>query len=219
MKKKQPIITIKNKELTKKKLVEAVGEIIKTEGFAALKSATKVAKTAGVDRKLIGRYFGGLNQLIEVYVVENDYWLLFTEQINELLNSNNFAGSKDLITSILQNQFTYFSSDKNMQRLILWELTASSPLMKSIHNARESMGQKLLEKTDEHFNGTNVNFRAIGALLVGGIYYTILHTIYNGSKFSDLDINSTEGQGQILNAIEQIVGWAYQEASKHKEFN
>ena len=39
-----------------------------------------------------------------------------------------------------------------MQRLILWELTANSPLMKSIHNARESMGQKLFETTDEHFS-------------------------------------------------------------------
>ncbi|WP_121197670.1 hypothetical protein [Mucilaginibacter gracilis] len=84
--------------------------------------------------------------------------------------------------------------------------------MKSIHNARESMGQKLLETTDAHFNGSKVNFRAIGALLVGGIYYTILHTIHNGGKFSDLDVTSNEGQEQILNAIEQIVGWAYEAA-------
>jgi hypothetical protein len=214
MKNNEPLQTVKNKELTKKKLVWAVGEIIKVEGFASLKSASKVARLAGVDRKLIGRYFGGLSHLIEAYVVENDYWLLFTEKINDLIKSNNYPGSKELITSILQNQFTYFSSDKDMQRLILWELTANSPLMKSIHNVRESMGQKLLETTDEHFNGSKVNFRAIGALLVGGIYYTILHTIHNGGKFSDLDVSSNEGQEQILNAIEQIIGWAYDEAAK-----
>ncbi|WP_091370440.1 TetR/AcrR family transcriptional regulator [Mucilaginibacter mallensis] len=108
MKNNEPLQNIKNKELTKRKLVQAVGEIIKTEGFVALKSASKVARIAGVDRKLIGRYFGGLNQLIEAYVVENDYWLLFTEKINDLIKSNNYPGSKDLITSILQNQFTYF---------------------------------------------------------------------------------------------------------------
>ncbi|RKR82036.1 hypothetical protein BDD43_2203 [Mucilaginibacter gracilis] len=120
MKNNEPLKTIKNKEVTKKKLVWAVGEIIKTEGFVALKSASKVARIAGVDRKLIGRYFGGLNQLIEAYVVENDYWILFTEKINDLLKSNNYPGSKELITSILQNQYTYFLSDKDMQRLILW---------------------------------------------------------------------------------------------------
>jgi AcrR family transcriptional regulator len=205
---------MKDKETTKRKLIRAVGEIIKTEGFDALKSASKVARKAEVDRKLITRYFGGLNQLIEAYVVENDYWLLFTDHVNELIKSNSYPGSKELITTVLQNQFSYFFAEKDMQRLILWELTTNSPLMKSIHNARESMGQKFLELTDSHFNNSKVNFRAIGALLVGGIYYTILHTIYNGGKFSDLDIISEQGHSQILTAIEQIVGWAYQEADK-----
>ncbi|MDP9079036.1 MAG: TetR/AcrR family transcriptional regulator [Bacteroidota bacterium] len=216
MKNNEPIRTIKNKELTKRKLILAVGELIRTEGFISLKSASKVARFAGVDRKLIGRYFGGLSQLIEAYVVENDYWLLFTEKIDDLVSSSNYPGSKELITSILQNQFAYFSSDKDMQRLILWELTTNVPLMKSIHNVRESMGHKLLALTDEHFNGSKVNFRAIGALLVGGIYYMILHTINNGGKFTDVDVTSNEGHEQILNAIEQIVSWAY-EAAKSEQ--
>ena len=171
--------TVKDKENTKRKLIRAVGETIKNTGFASL-TASRVARKAGVDRKLISRYFGGLNHLIEAYIVENDYWLLFTDHINEILKSNNYPGSKELIISVLQNQFNYFLSEKDMQRLILWELSANSPLMKSIHNVRESMGQKMLELTDEHFKNSNVNFRAIGALLVGGIYYTILHTINNG---------------------------------------
>jgi hypothetical protein len=103
--------------------------------------------------------------------------MLFADHINELLKSKSYASSKDLITAILQNQFSYFYAEKDMQRLILWELTSHSPLMKSIHNARESMGQRFLELTDEHFKKSDVNLRAIGALLVGGIYYTILHTI------------------------------------------
>jgi len=206
---------MKDKENTKRRLIRAVGEVIRLEGFDAL-SASKVARYAEVDRKLVSRYFGALNHLIEAYVVENDYWLSFTDHINEILKSNSYPGSKELITSVLQNQFNYFYAEKDMQRLILWELTTNSPLMKSIHNARESMGQKLLELTDVHFKGSNVNFRAIGALLVGGIYYTILHTIYNGGTFTDLDIKSDQGQFEIQKAIEQIVGWAYQEAERKK---
>jgi len=202
---------MKDKEKTKQRLIWAVGEVIRRKGFDAL-TASQVARFAEVDRKLISRYFGGMNGLIEAYVVENDYWLSFTDHINELLKSNSYPGSKELITSVLQNQFNYFFAEKDMQRLILWELTTDSPLMKSIHNARESMGQKLLALTDVHFKGSNVNFRAVGALLVGGIYYTILHTIYNGGTFADLDIKSEQGQAEIQKAIEQIVGWAYQDA-------
>lgn len=203
---------MKDKEKTKRRLIWAVGEIIRLKGFDAL-SASQVARFAEVDRKLITRYFGGLNYLIEAYVVENDYWLSFTDHINELIKSNNYPGSKELITSVLQNQFSYFFAEKDTQRLILWELTTNSPMMKSIHNARESMGQKLLELTDIHFKGSNVNFRAIGALIVGGIYYTILHTIHNGGTFTDLDINSDQGQIEIQKAIEQIIDWAYNEAN------
>ncbi|MEO6980043.1 MAG: TetR/AcrR family transcriptional regulator, partial [Mucilaginibacter sp.] len=202
---------VKNKEITKRKLILALGETIKLEGFASL-SASKVARRAEVDRKLINRYFGGLNQLVEAYVVENDYWLLFTGRITELLDSNKFSGSKELITFVLQNQFSYFFAEKDMQRLILWELTHNCPLMKSIHNARESMGQKFLETTDAHFKDSKVNFRAIGALIVGGIYYTILHTIYNGGTFADLDISSEQGQQEIQKAIGQIVEWAFDAA-------
>jgi DNA-binding transcriptional regulator YbjK len=199
---------IKNKELTKKKLIWALGETIKLEGFNSL-SGSKVARMAEVDRKLINRYFGGLNKLIDTYVEQTDYWLIFSEQLNELLKSKEFPGSKELVTSVLQNQFSYFFAEKDMQRLILWELTSKTQTMKKTHNARETTGQRLLELTDLHFKDSNINFRAIGALLVGGIYYTILHTINNGGKFTDLDISSEQGQAEIIKAIGQIVDWAY----------
>ncbi|OKS84536.1 TetR/AcrR family transcriptional regulator [Mucilaginibacter polytrichastri] len=199
---------IKNKELTKEKLIWALGETIKLEGFNSL-NGSKIARRAEVDRKLINRYFGGLNKLIERYVEKTDYWLIFLEDMNELLKSNEFPGSKELITSLLQNQFLYFFAQKDMQRLILWELTSKSETMKRTHNAREMMGQGLLELTDLHFKNSNVNFRAIGALIVGGIYYTILHTINNGGKFTDIDISTEPGRADITKAIAQIVDWAY----------
>jgi AcrR family transcriptional regulator len=206
---------MKDKEQTKKRLIQAVGEILKNEGYSGL-GVNRIAKQAGVNKKLIYRYFGGLNFLIEAYIVEKDYWMIFSDKMKEVISQNDFPNSEKLITAVLQNQFKFFFSEKDMQRLILWELSADSPLMQSIHNARESMGQKFLELTDLHFQGSSVNFRAIAALLVGGIYYTILHTIFNGSKFADMDINSEKGQSEMLKAIEQIVGWAFKEAEMKK---
>lgn len=57
---------MKNKEITKNKLIEAVEGIIRTDGFQNLR-ISEVAKRANVDRKLIYRYFGNLNYLIEAY--------------------------------------------------------------------------------------------------------------------------------------------------------
>ena len=67
---------MKDKEQTKRKLIDAVGIIIKSKGFSSVR-ISKVARQAGVDRKLIYRYFGNMNNLTEAYIIENDYWMLF----------------------------------------------------------------------------------------------------------------------------------------------
>jgi len=48
---------MKDKEQTKRRLIQAVGEIISTDGFSNLRIST-ISRKAGVDRKLIYRYFG-----------------------------------------------------------------------------------------------------------------------------------------------------------------
>ena len=200
---------IRNKELTKRKLIDAVGEILRQEGYAGL-GVNKVAKQAGVTKRLIYDYFEqDFNRLIEAYILETDYWMMFADKVKELTDRHALTDQQKLITDILQNQFRYFHLDKQLQQLILWEITAKSPLMRSIHNVRESLGQQLFELTDTHFNQTHVNFRAVAALLVGGIYYSILHTRHNGGKFSDIDISTEQGREEMLRAIEMIVSWAF----------
>jgi hypothetical protein len=142
--------------------------------------------------------------------------MTFSDKMKDIVSKNNHLSSMPLVTDILQNQFQFFFSELEMQKLILWEISGESPLMRSIHNVRESMGQEFLQLTDPHFKGSNVNFRAIAALLVGGIYYTILHTRFNGDIICDININTDEGKNEIVKAIQQIVGWAYHEAGTRK---
>jgi AcrR family transcriptional regulator len=207
------LTTLRNKEQTRRKLIQAVGDILKSDGYNGL-GVNKIAKRAGVNKKLIYRYFGSVNYLIEAYVIENDYWMAFSNRVQDLIDQNSYSGSQSLVTDILQNQFRFFLSDTDMQTLIQWEISGESSLMRSIHNVRESMGQEFLRLTDEHFNGTGVNFRAVAALLVGGIYYTVLHTRFNGDMVCDININSDEGRSDIIKAIRQIVDWAYQDAAQ-----
>lgn len=54
---------MKDKEQTKRKLITAVAHTFRTEGYGGL-GVNKVAKLAGVSKKLIYRYFGGFDRLI-----------------------------------------------------------------------------------------------------------------------------------------------------------
>ena len=198
----------KNKELTKRKLINAVAFIFKNEGYAGL-GVNKVAKLAEVNKKLIYRYFGSFERLIEAYVVETDYWMRFADHMRELNVPDDAQGMQRLLSQVLKNQFIYFLEDREMQQLILWELSAKSDLMRSIHNTREAMGAQFLEMSDTYLGKKAVNFRAIAALLVGGIYYMILHMRHNGGMFSDVNLASERGRADILNAIDQVVEMAF----------
>lgn len=203
---------MKDKELTKRKLIDAVGIIIRSKGFKAI-LISQVAREAGVDRKLVYRYFGNINNLIEAYITENDYWLLFSEHLRHLSGEMEATNSQAIITTILQEMFKFFYAEKATQHLILMELSGSTPMMRSIHNARESLGQEIFEMVDNHFQKSEVNFRAVAALLVGGIYYMILHTRNNGYNFTDIDLKTERGTNEILQTIAKIVDWAFAAAA------
>jgi len=204
---------MRNKELTKKKIITAVGDIFKEEGYEGI-GINKIAKKAGVDKKLIYRYFNSMDELLEAYVVEKDYWMTFSNKNEEAHPPKAYQNNKDLFIDLFQNQWKFFSSEPEMQSLIMWELSGESELMKSIHNVREMFGQGVFKLTDEHFKDSGVNIRAISALIVGGIYYAILHSRHNGNIICDVDVRSKEGNKEMLKAIRQIVEWAFEAADK-----
>jgi AcrR family transcriptional regulator len=203
---------MKNKEYTKRKLIDAVGEILLNHGFKGVR-ISKVANVAGVDRKLVYRYFGNLDGLIEAYIIENDYWMIFGNHLRSLFKEHHGLNGKAMVKQILQEQFNFFIREEKMQALILMELSGSNPLLQSIHNVRESLGQQFYKQTDAYFKGSEVNFRAVAALLVGGIYYMILHTKHNGYAFAGVDLKSDEGRSSILEAMSNIIDWAYAAAA------
>src|SRR4051812_26479320 len=94
----------RNKEDTKRRLINAAGVVMNLYGFHAL-TVSRIAREAQVDRKLIHRYFGGLNGLIEAYIVEKDYWMVFSENLKELIKEYADGSPQQLLTGILIEQF------------------------------------------------------------------------------------------------------------------
>jgi len=203
----------RNKEQTKRKLLQAVGEIIVEKGYSGL-GVNKIANKAGVDKKLIYRYFGDGNALVEAYILEKDYWLGFAGKIQEFNDVKTPDKAKEIISTVLERQFTFFYEEKEMQRLILEELTSKSAMIASICNIRGNIGASLLKLTDPHFKGSGVSFRGVSALLVSGIYYLVLQARINGGTICGLDINALSGREEIVRTIRHIIQWAYEAPEK-----
>src|ERR1700749_2997475 len=89
--------SIRNKERSKEKFLDAVGKILETKGYAGLK-INDIAAKAGVDKKMIYTYFGGTDQLIDEYIHSLDFWSNVTNDSVLLIRDGGQEFSKQMLT-------------------------------------------------------------------------------------------------------------------------
>ena len=204
-----------DKERSMQRLLDAVGCVIKEKGYTGL-GPTNIAKAAGLNKRLIYFYFGTVDNLIEKYVRSKDYFAGASNGADELLEQNNGSGTCKLLESILVSQLEHFYSNEEMQKIILWQISERSQIMFEVAETREKVGSEFFELADKELNQEKADLRAVAGLLVGGIYYMVLHANSNDSLFCEIDINTEAGFNRIKNAIGNILSDTYKRA-KHQQ--
>ncbi len=200
---------VRNKERTKGNLVTALGEILKKDGFSGL-SISRVADEAKVDRRLIYDYFGGLEGLVKEYLNSNDYWNIHPDEISDIVESSKADAGKLLAYSVLENQFDSLIGSEEMRRIITWGLSEKLPVLKELDLKRENIGDQLLSEIfDGAFTHTDKNFRAMYAILMGGVYYLTLHSKMQENPFCGIDLEQLSGREEIKKALKQLIDLAY----------
>lgn len=203
---------IRDPDQTRKRLIEAVGEILEETGYTGLK-VNAIARHLGRDKNLVRYYFDSLANLKKAYILEKDYWPPFFERF-QLDKPPDRENVKTLFTELMQENYLFFKDNREMQRIIHWQISESNQLLRAISDSREENGDRLLALTDEYFKGTDINFRDVIALLLGGIYYIVLHAGTNGSRVSGIDINNEAESESLWKTIGQVIEWAFQAAGK-----
>lgn len=212
MKRKAAAGSIRNKERSKEKFLDAVGQILETKGFSGLK-VNDIAATAGVDKKMIYNYFGGTDQLIDEYISSLDFWSNVdgksTPQITD--------GGQELSKQLLRQQFDYVDANKNLQKILLWGITEKRSSLRTIADERELNGERLFSMVaDSYFDENAKQFRAIMAILISGIYYLNMYKGVNGETFCGIDLTKEEGTQQIKDALGKIIDLVYEDHNEKK---
>ena len=205
----------KDKEETKLKLIKATGEIFMAKGYSGL-NASKIADTAGVSKTLVYRYFGNVQELFKAYLIYKDYWISFEDKVDDLLEANRHDSGKELAKNTLENQIGYFLHSKEMQQIIRWQITEPNDISRSVADSREQMGEQMFGIIDPYFKDSDVNFRALMAVSVAGIYFLVLNAKINGSTFCGIDLNKNEDIKEVEKAVKQLVDLAYEKAKSQK---
>ncbi|MEJ2880434.1 hypothetical protein [Pedobacter sp. GR22-6] len=196
----------KNKLTTMQEFINAVGSILKMEGYTGLK-VNNISKQSGRSRALIGRYFTGLAGLQRSYIREKDYWMPFLKRFT-LSDVDSIEDIQATFTVLLQENFRSFYSNAEMQKLIIWQISEFNAIISEVSKAREAEGEKLFKASDPAFKNTNVTFRMVVGLLLGGIYYMVLQTKTRNSVVCGIDLDREEDQIDLLKTVGQMVGWA-----------
>jgi AcrR family transcriptional regulator len=200
---------IKNRSLTERKIIKAVGETIKIHGYTGL-GVNKIARLAGVNKNLIYRYFGTVEELVELYMLQKDYWLADNEEYNHSFSADApLEVMVEAVISLLQRQFNYFYNESEMQHLILSEISYDNELLKKLSQTKESMAEPFFDATAKHFENSDINFRGVTALLNAGIYYLVLQSQKNDATNCGLNMRDEKDREIILKTVRQIVEWTF----------
>lgn len=200
---------VRNKERTKANLITALGKILKKDGFSGL-SISRVAEVAKVDRRLIYDYFGSIEGLVKDYLNTNDYWKISSEEIGDIVEASKADAGRRLAYNVLENQFDSLIENEEMRRIITWGLSEKLPILKELDLKREDIGNQVLGAVfDAHFEGNDKNFRAMYAILMGGVYYLTLHAKMQENPFCGIDLQQPSGQEEIKKALKQFIDLAY----------
>ena len=197
---------IRNTERSKEKFLSAVGKILKTKGYAGLK-INDIAKVAGVDKKMIYTYFGGLDGLIDEYIRTQDFWSnVHADMASEPIDDGGKAFTKEVFLS----QFDYLSKNKELQKVLLWRLSEERKSLRKLTDEQEENGEVLFSQiTDPHFGEHAEKFRAVSAVLVAGMYYLNMYAEHNGSIFSGIELKTDDGRKAIKDAVSFLIDKTY----------
>lgn len=203
--------SVYNKERTKKKLIDAVGRILIKEGFQNIK-INKIAAVSGLTKKLIYNYFGGLEGLIKAYLQQVDFWKIEEQKLDNGGRSVLPEISKEFIFHLLRDDFEYLYTSAEMQKIVLWGISAKNKTLRELSEEREELGKRVFEKADAFFESSQVDFRATVAIMVSAIYYIVLHAKMNGSEMCGIDMSAKEGKDRVLKALERLISQTYKYA-------
>lgn len=200
----------RNREATRKRLIDAIGALMARDGLKAL-GVNAVAREAGVDKVLIYRYFGGLRGLTAAFAREGDFW----PSPEELAGGDPAAFQAmpaPLKLSRLAETFLDAIRRRPLtQEIMAWEMVESNELTAELDRVREAT---ILDFFDSHIPelAGRTDIRAVAAIIGAGLSYLVTRARHV-QHYTGIDLRSETGWRQLLLAVDAIVAGLFDPSS------
>lgn len=190
-------------------IVDAATKIIEDKGFLGL-TIKGIMQIAEIEPGQFYSRYNDMDNFINEYVEKYDYWF------GEIIDKNkNLIDEEEQYEAIIHNLFESLLGNKIIQQLLRWKLSDNNETTHHIAESRELKTISLSEKYNKMFENTSVDIVALSSIIVGGLYYLILHK--DLSKFSGIDVNTDEGRTRIKNSISFLTEIFFSNLRKKKQ--
>lgn len=194
---------IKDKAQTMHKLLLAFDKILTEEGFQSL-GINKIAKTAGVSKVLIYRYFGDFDGLLTAYLEQKAFWLTEGRTDIEAIRQLHSTQIQQFAVQLFCTMFDRLVNSVEQQEIHRWELLEYNPAIETVCQKIEEPSKLRNQIIAETLGIKEEEVAGVIAVLIGGIYYLTLRA-KTVDEFNGVNLRSTEGHATIKNAIKMII--------------
>jgi AcrR family transcriptional regulator len=181
---------------TRKKILTALGRLLARKGSRGL-GINAISREAKVDKVLIYRYFGGIDQLYRAFALEGNTFPSLEEvaegRLNEFPNLSTAEKAKVIVLgfgrAIRRRPIT--------KELMRWELQERNALSDALAMERERQAQHWLGLAPD-LHGADLS--AVTALLVAGQVFLTLRS-KTAQTYNGIDLHSDSGWKRIEDAV------------------
>lgn len=201
-KKAAPAKATRDREATEQRFIEAAARVIARDGAAGL-GVNAIAAEAGADKKLIYRYFGGLDGLLEAMGANTAVWI-----------GDALSASKGDYGQRMAGVFAAYAAnlrgDPVLQKLLAWELAGPSDTLRRIDAARsKAMYAAMPKLRGDEKPPEGVDAPAVNAILLAGLHYLTLRGATMGA-FSGLSLKNEADWKRVMAAFDGLIARTYQ---------
>lgn len=180
-------------------IVEAAQQLLRREGWSAL-NVQSLAAEAGVDRKLIYRYFNGVDGVVARLARALDLWL---GQTLAAAPASTATSYREFARETLKAYLAALRANPLILRLLAWELSEDTPLLRDMEATRSAVIQDWVRARRPRLRlPPEGDVFALNAVMLAAVQHLALAGASRG-RFAGLDLDPA-GWSRIEAAIDQL---------------
>jgi AcrR family transcriptional regulator len=198
----------RDREATRKKILAALGRLLARKGSSGL-GINAISREAKVDKVLIYRYFGGIDQLYRAVALEGNTFPSLEEVAEGRLDEFPNLPPAEVAKAIMLGFGRAIRRRPITKEMMRWELQERNALTDALAKEREFQSQQWLALAPD-LHGADL--AAVTAILVAGQVFLTLRS-KTADTYNGINLRSEGGWKRIEDAVALLSDLFFQHAA------